>query len=265
MVCRGTLILALLSCGCGAPSDGDSDSPDEYGSTEQNIYKGNTLSKAQYSSIVQVWPGPGLCSGAMMKNLAVITAKHCVKDYQSHPSDVTVVMGTDGAAGTQYATASQIWVHDTSDVALIRLNSRLATYVFSGGQYVLSYYNYVRPIYTGADSTLHGRSLMLFGYGDDFTCTSHGVARYAGLIGNNSYDGFGLIRCFPNSSGQIGNGGDSGGPLLDGLSPYVSAIAAVQSACWNFQCGVKQPDGCWYETAEAWGGWAYLLLYNIPS
>ena len=250
----GVLVLGTVASACGgnAPEDFDENT----GTVEQEIVNGYTTPNPTYSGIVEVVTPAGGCSGVLMKNLAIMTAKHCVAAYVNSPGSVSVLMGAQATVGQQIA------VHDTKDVAVVRLANRLATYV--NGQ--ISYNNYVRAIYTGSDASLNNHAVMLLGYGANTNnCGGFGTLRHAAITTQD--DGIpGMVIAHPNANGQIGHLGDSGGPILDGLSPYASAVAGIQTDCGGWSCPAGTPPSvCWYDTPEVWGGWAYLALFNIPK
>ena len=123
-----------------------------------------------------------------------------------------------------------------------------------------------RPIYMGSTASLHNKTLMLAGYGWTNGCTGQSpfsLRRAFMTAHDNAFPG--QVITLPNSLGQIGFEGDSGAPLLDGNSLQLSPVAAIQTDCSLWACPNDPPNLCMYDTAEAWGLWAFLILFNIPN
>jgi hypothetical protein len=245
----GVIILvlgfSLSACG-GEASDG---TLDHMGSASEGIVNGEAVNPLG-SALVYVTTPAGICSGVLMKNRAFMTAKHCVQSYVNSPSQVNAFMHPWASA------ADGIWIHDTKDVAVVRLAFPFPLYGVNDG----------RPIYWGSDDSLHNRSLMVAGYGYTTGCTGHGPfsSRRAFLTAFNDSTP-GKVTTSPNALGQIGWLGDSGGPLLDGTSLTHAPLAGIQGSCAGFTCPNDPPDLCSYATPEVWGLWAFLILYNIPQ
>jgi len=184
-----------------------------------------------------------------MTNRAFMTAKHCVQAYVNSPSQVTGFMHPWAAA------ADAIWVHPSKDVAIVELSVAFPLYDSS----------FTRPFYTGSDASLNNRTLTLSGYGVTTNCSGGGPFSLRKASMTATDDGIsGQVITYPNSLGQIGHLGDSGGPLLDGSSLTTSPLAGIQTDCGGYSCPGTPPRVCWYDTAEGWSLWAFLVLWNIP-
>ena len=252
--CRGGIIRNLLAVALGfglsaCGGDAFEGHADQSGSTSEEIVNGESVNPLG-SGIVYVTTPKGNCSGVLMKNRAFMTARHCVVDYVNSPGQVSGFMHPWAAA------ADGIWVHGTKDVAVVRLSS---AFPFYGP-------NEARPIYAGSDASLHNKNLTLAGFGYTTGCTGAGPFSLRKAT-QKAFDDLpaGQVSTAPNSLGQIGWLGDSGGPLLDGSSLTHSPLVGIQSGCGGFACPNDPPDVCWYDTAETWGLWAFLILYNIPN
>lgn len=112
--------LALAACSAGEV-DSASDAEAEPGSTEQAIQNGNPGSAVP--GVVYVYAptavSSGSCSGVMLTNMWLLTAKHCVVDNAGNVASKRTVLIQDGAA-LQNGVAS-VLPHPIRDVALVAL------------------------------------------------------------------------------------------------------------------------------------------------
>jgi hypothetical protein len=238
--------LGLSACGGEAPEG----SADHVASGAQEIVNGTAVNPLGSGIVYVMLPTGSACSGVLMRNRAVMTAAHCVSPYVNSPGQVTAFMHPWASA------ADGIWTHPSKDVAILRLAFAFPMY----GP------NESRPIYTGSDASLHNRSLTLAGYGWSTGCTGMNPfsLRKASVAGEDD-PYFGQVIVRPNGLGQVGHEGDSGAPLLDGTSLTHAPLAGIQTECSGWACPDDPPNLCYYDSAEGWLLWAFLILYNIPQ
>jgi hypothetical protein len=147
-----------------------------------------------------------ICSGTVIREKWVITAKHCV--------DTTAPYGWNDV---EYSDGSRVpgdaIVHPTLDVALIKLHSptRCAYAITDSSKDGC----HKVPLFMYNNRDLDGKEVVCFGYGHNKTGkswegfgTGYGVLRGATLMAH--YLDEDHLIYYPNSSGQIQASGDSG-------------------------------------------------------
>jgi Trypsin len=220
-------LLAMALPSCAAPPEASED----VGTNEEPIRNGDAV-PACYAEVVQVNSPGGGCSGAMLTNSLILTAKHCIynfgrpEDFSEAnpvpPANVYPATGMTVRCGSQVRTGSFVlWNDAASDTAVIRVT---APFNVAGTTTGLT-----RAVRHPAITA--GISLECYGYGNNNFITTPG--------GATQEVGFGTLRhstntvssvngatfsVSSNASGQIMMGGDSGGACFLGQE-----IAGVMS------------------------------------
>lgn len=171
----------------------------------------------------------GICSGTLLRNDMVLTARHCVTTdgtiagpVDSNPANFFLTMGT------QSRDASRIFANVTTvDSAIIETS---VFFAMNGKRY-----DYNRGIYAGTNASLLNATLPCFGYGRN-TCSldagsaGSGVLRTANLQVTSTTTS--LISYSTNSLGQNFWKGDSGGSCFSsGLVVGITSTCSCGSIC----------------------------------
>ncbi len=136
------------------------------------------------------------CTGTLLNNIWIITAKHCVDEAYSHRTYVNY----DG----YNSQALDVVEHPTYDIALIKLKYR-----FNINGSVTGYH---MPIYNHSHESLRGLTLLCQGFGKNSMSSGLGFLRQAYLRVFNTSEYH--IVYERNLLDQIQYSGDSGGPCF---------------------------------------------------
>jgi|SoiMethySBSTD1v2_1073268.scaffolds.fasta_scaffold03660_5 trypsin len=237
-------LIGVLLSACG----GEGASTDEHGAVTQDpIINGTSVAPATLG-IVLLSNG---CTGTLITNTKVLTAKHCVEEYQRNPNGgpPTTPPFLELRMGNEWMAATNIWLHPTPNVD--------AAVVWLSGAFLIngSRTGFRRDIAMATADQLNNGALIIDGYGYGTAPTSGaGIARRGLCSAKKRANG--LLSCFPaGNPATIQTWGDSGGPG----SVYASGLPVVyiQSGCF-FDNGV--PTECYGNTSDTWLNWAWWYL-----
>jgi hypothetical protein len=257
-ICSGAALAVALASGCAVDSG---NAADEVARHEQPIINGTVPSPgglAGYGVVSLPYPG---CTGQLLDNLHVITAHHCVRQYNGStgtwgalypPPDLKYEDGgINQTAGTaQIFEPAPPWSLGSLDYSLIALS---VPFVVGG-----SGTGYSRAIYPSADSTLANQNVLCIGYGGTVGATSTTFASGFGTLTSAtlkiSGTGSGVLSHSPNASGQVGFGGDSGSSCF--LSGYLLGIQSTCAASATFDVNGNGVIDGWFESAASSACWS---------
>lgn len=251
---NGCLALTLVACGSDAdsalPADWPAEEaalpaepPPDFGQVKQEILNGTPLTLTTqaiiygeaFGGFVALSHSPSgtekvFCSGTLLTNSMLITAKHCLTAGSTsylvnNPSSLNISMGR--AVFRQDRAAQTIHFHATHDLALVTVSPG---FLMVNAQESLDTTGYFRPFPTTAAADLDGISMACFGHGREQetcdssgnNCTGSGVGtlRFATLEAEfndpNTIPPF--FRFHPNAEGQLMAHGDSGGSCVEGVT-----------------------------------------------
>jgi hypothetical protein len=240
-----SLVLAPLTLLLSACTAEVSTTEESIASVQDPIINGTAMN-AHDSGVVYL---SSPCTGTLITNTKVLTAKHCVASYQNNPSALSVVMGPSNTG-----QATDIFVHPTSTVDVAVVWIKPAFYMFG------SRTGYRRDIAQVTADQLHNGGLVIHGYGRNTGTGGSGIFNLRYGVCSSKKRATGLVSCFPGGDAQtIQSFGDSGGPG----SVYTAGLPVVyvQSGCFFTNGTNAPPTECYGNSSDAWGSWAWWYLH----
>jgi hypothetical protein len=215
---------ALLTACAGEDPDAELDLVE----SEQAIINGQENNDPTAMGAVHVRHGIGprtTCSGILLRNRVVLTARHCVTTDHSATGTVDRDMTNYAviSVNTAYTVRSASANPNNFDLAILILSQPVA---LNGSTTA-----WRMPIYPGTNGSLTNTSVVCGGYGSSTLTTGAGVYRVAQIpvfhaTTNNIY-------LQPNGNGQIPWKGDSGGPCIRAYNGALHIVGIMTNARLN--------------------------------
>lgn len=190
---------------------------------EQSIINGTSVTRGSLAErgIVRVtWSRGrtgGLCTGTLLTNRFVLTARHCIRDGDfGNPMgflrpNISVRLEGPTVWDDQFADMIDIFeptgnLETETDFAIIELDDSIQVDGAANG--------FANNIFPHPDADLVGKEVFCAGYGNDTLATATQVASGAGRLRSARLEiaraGSSVLTMEPNSRGQIHANGDSG-------------------------------------------------------
>jgi len=241
------LLGALLTACAGE----DPDAELEVVEAEQAIINGNEGNDPKAMGAVYILHGVGpktTCSGILLRNRVVLTARHCVTKDHSATGIVDGDMTNYSVylADIRYTVRSATANPNNFDLAILILTQPV---VLNGSSSA-----WRMPIYPGTNGSLKNVGVVCGGYGSSTLFTGAGVYRVAQIpvfhaTTNNLY-------LQPNGSGQIPWQGDSGGGCIHAYNGALHLVGIMTNARLNpEQTGVRDATLVGAPAFKAWADW----------
>jgi hypothetical protein len=256
------LASCLVFAACAMPLPEGDEEEESIGLSAEAITNGNVtldehngiVALQYFSTSLNSWVT--FCSGTLMTNRHIITAKHCLEQVTQ---GVHVKMGSQRIALNQKASMAN-W-----DLAVASLVSPMMMWNWHHDRFLtmpplITNSGYGRLISSATNVSLENSALLCLGYGGATSTQPQPPLKNAIL--STRYDTVNVNPANPvitmRTNGQLQENGDSGGPCLNGFSIGASQLAYVQSGC-NLGLGA-----CFGAGAESFQLWAYLTMLAMP-
>nr|ADD38646.1 Chymotrypsin-like elastase family member 2A [Lepeophtheirus salmonis] len=203
---RTLVFLAIIASALANPKYPDTCGLENKPLADSKIVGGQEAARNQFPWLASVYTF-GACTGSVLDENWIITAKHCIIPLEGAKVRVGVHSIADGAyePNMQTRNSSEIHVSSTGDFALIKLESPLELN------------EYVRPVCLptreDANMTFVGKSTTITGWGiNSFDRTTYPELYFAKNVKVIECNWRGVI-CTDSNPGKAICFGDSGGPL----------------------------------------------------
>jgi hypothetical protein len=174
----GTTMLLALASGCTLATEDEGESVDE---SADSITHATVISETNSGAVLLEEDGFPVCSGALLTNTAVVTAKDCFEN--NDPAGITASMGINTVNVAEIVRYDHVWLYgELFEVAVLRLAGPLTMHGSTSGYDINFFARSWLELCTDSDSWTTGLDECAPGNGVNVRCRGFGMDEF-GFIG----------------------------------------------------------------------------------